>query len=107
MDQKTLDELDELEDEEEERILQEYRYALFNSIMSSCTSAISRRKRLLEIKEKSARARFGEVMEISAVDYIKEVNQAGADLWVVLYLYKSGYTRQHRLYTTTIHLCHA
>jgi len=73
LDKKTLDELDELEDEEEERVLQEYR-----------------RKRLLELKEKAARARFGEVLEISAVDYIKEVNQAGTDIWVVVYLYKSG-----------------
>jgi len=73
LDKKTLDELDELEDEEDERVLQEYR-----------------RKRLLELQEKAARARFGEVIEISAVDYVKEINQAGTDLWVVLYLYKSG-----------------
>ena len=49
-----------------------------------------RRKRLLELQEKATRSRFGEVIEISAIDYIKEVNQAGADIWVVLYLYKSG-----------------
>ena len=49
-----------------------------------------RRKRLLELQENATRARFGEVIEISAIDYIKEVNQAGADTWVVLYLYKSG-----------------
>jgi len=49
-----------------------------------------RRKRLLELKEKASRSRFGEVIEISAIDYIKEVNEAGADIWVVLYLYKSG-----------------
>jgi len=73
LDKKTLDELDELEDEEDERVLQEYR-----------------RKRLLELQEKATRARFGEVIEISAIDYIKEVNQAGTDIWVVLYLYKSG-----------------
>ncbi|CAF1295315.1 unnamed protein product [Adineta ricciae] len=70
---KPKNELDELEDEEDERVLQEYR-----------------RKRLLELQEKAARARFGEVIEISAIDYVKEVNQAGADIWVVLYLYKSG-----------------
>lgn len=54
------------------------------------TFHFSRRKRLLELQEKAARARFGEVIEISAVDYVKEVNQAGTDIWVVLYLYKSG-----------------
>ena len=53
-------------------------------------SLIFSRKRLLEMKEKSARARFGEVIEISAIDYVKEVNQAGTDIWVVVYLYKSG-----------------
>ncbi|CAF1022742.1 unnamed protein product [Adineta steineri] len=73
LDKKTLDELDELEDEDDERVLQEYR-----------------RKRLLELQEKATRARFGEVIEISAIDYVKEVNQAGSDIWVVLYLYKSG-----------------
>ncbi|CAM4928814.1 unnamed protein product [Rotaria socialis] len=73
LDKKTLDELDELEDEEDERVLQEYR-----------------RKRLLELQEKASRSRFGEVIEISAIDYVKEVNQAGTDIWVVLYLYKSG-----------------
>jgi len=73
LDKKTLDELDELEDEDDERVLQEYR-----------------RKRLLEMKEKTSRARFGEVIEISAIDYVKEINQAGSDIWVVLYLYKSG-----------------
>jgi len=73
LDKKTLDELDELEDEEDERVLQEYR-----------------RKRLLELQENASRARFGEVIEISAIDYVKEVNQAGTDIWVALYLYKSG-----------------
>jgi len=73
LDSKTLNELDELEDEEEERVLQEYR-----------------RKRLQELKDQASRSRYGEVIEISAVDYIKEVNQAGQDVWVVLHLYKSG-----------------
>jgi hypothetical protein len=45
---------------------------------------------LLELQENATRSRFGEVIEISAIDYIKEVNQAGAEIWVVLYLYKSG-----------------
>ena len=37
------------------------------------------------------KAIFGSVREISAVDYIDEVNKAGAGVWVVLHLYKSGY----------------
>lgn len=35
-------------------------------------------------------ARYGEVMEITAVDYVQEVNKAGDGIWVVLHLYKTG-----------------
>jgi len=69
----SLGELDELEDEEEERILQEYKF-----------------KRLQEMKSELSRSRFGEVLEISAQDYVKEVNKAGEGVWVVLHLYKQG-----------------
>ena len=34
--------------------------------------------------------RFGEVREISAVDYVAEVNKAGEGIFVVLHLYKQG-----------------
>merc|ERR1712168_400208 len=68
-----LDELDELEDEEEERILEEYR-----------------RARMAEIKKLQAKASFGTVTEISGQDYVKEVNKAGEGIWVVLHLYKQG-----------------
>lgn len=73
METLTLDELDELEDEEEERILQ----AMKN-------------KRLLEMKQEMARKKFGNVLEISAQDYVQEVNKAGEGVWVVLHLYKQG-----------------
>ncbi|TNN33823.1 Phosducin-like protein 3 [Liparis tanakae] len=33
---------------------------------------------------------FGELVEISGQDYVKEVNQAGDGIWVVLHLYKPG-----------------
>jgi len=76
-----LDELDELEDEEDERVLEEYR-----------------RKRIAELKELANKCKYGEVQEISAEDYVKEVNNAGEDIWVVLHLYKSGYdkTKQNK-----------
>ncbi|XP_011499959.1 PREDICTED: viral IAP-associated factor homolog [Ceratosolen solmsi marchali] len=70
---KTLDELDELEDEEDEKVLLEYR-----------------RKRIAEMQEVASKAKYGSVMEISAQDYVQEVNQAGKDVWVILHLYKSG-----------------
>ena len=69
----TLDELDELEDEEEERILLQYRKA-----------------RIAEIKSLQAKSNYGDVREISAEDYVAQVNNAGEGVWVVLHLYKQG-----------------
>ncbi|KAK7091217.1 phosducin-like protein 3 [Littorina saxatilis] len=76
LDEMTLDELDENEDdidEEEERIFEEYR-----------------RQRLAELKQKQSRARFGEVQEISKSDWVQEVNKAGEGVWVVIHVYKQG-----------------
>jgi hypothetical protein len=42
------------------------------------------------MKALQEKAKFGSVLEISAIDYTKEVNQAGEGIWVVLHLYKSG-----------------
>lgn len=69
----TLDELDELEDEEEERVLEMYR-----------------RQRMAEIKATQERSKYGEVREITGEDYVKEVNQAGDGVHVVLHLYRQG-----------------
>eukprot|EP00730_Choanoeca_flexa_P005869 TRINITY_DN12036_c0_g1_i5.p2 TRINITY_DN12036_c0_g1~~TRINITY_DN12036_c0_g1_i5.p2 ORF type:complete len:200 (+),score=61.44 TRINITY_DN12036_c0_g1_i5:16-615(+) len=68
----TLDELDEIEDEEEERILLEMR-----------------QKRLAEMKAQAARSKFGEIINITAAEYTKEINQAGPGVWVVVFLYKN------------------
>ncbi|XP_078037294.1 viral IAP-associated factor [Augochlora pura] len=73
LENKTIDELDELEDEEDERVLLEYR-----------------RKRIAEMKELADKAKYGGVKEISGQDYVQEVNNAGEDIWVVLHLYKNG-----------------
>ncbi|KAJ3663057.1 hypothetical protein Zmor_007366 [Zophobas morio] len=68
-----LDELDELEDSEDEGVLLEYR-----------------NKRIAEMKALAERSKFGTVGEISAQDYVLEVNKAGEGIWVVLHLYKQG-----------------
>lgn len=70
---KELDELDELEDEEDERVLAQYR-----------------QKRIAEMKAMQEKSKFGSVIEITAVDYVQEINQAGEGVWVVLHLYKQG-----------------
>lgn len=36
-------------------------------------------------------SKFGDVREISAQDYVDQVNKAGKGVWVVLHLYKTGY----------------
>ncbi|XP_041739359.1 phosducin-like protein 3 [Coregonus clupeaformis] len=72
----TLDQLDENEDdfsEEDEAAIEIYR-----------------QKRLAEWKATQINNCFGEVVEISGQDYIKEVNKAGEGIWVVLHLYKQG-----------------
>jgi len=69
----SLDELDELEDDKDERILEEYR-----------------RRRIAELKEQAQKNVFGEVLEISGQDFVNEINKAGSGVWVVLLLYKQG-----------------
>lgn len=69
----SLDELDELEDDEDERILEEYR-----------------RRRIAELKEQARKDVFGEVIEISGQDFVNQINKAGPGVWVVLLLHKQG-----------------
>lgn len=51
---------------------------------------IGRKQRLQEMKQAQAKARYGDVREISREDYVREVNQAGEGVWVVLLVYKSS-----------------
>ncbi|CAB3385630.1 Hypothetical predicted protein [Cloeon dipterum] len=69
----TLDELDELEDDEDEAVILAYR-----------------QKRIAEIKELTQKSRYGDVTDIRAEDYVQQVNKAGEGIWVVLHLYKQG-----------------
>lgn len=43
------------------------------------------------MKAMQLKAKYGEVKEISAVDYVDEVNKAGDGVWVVLHLFQQGY----------------
>lgn len=69
----SLDQLDELEDDEDEAILLEFR-----------------KRRIEEMKAQAKMNKFGEVLEISAQDYVEKVNNAGTGIWVFLHLYKQG-----------------
>ena len=72
----TLDELEELEDEfEDDRFMEEYR-----------------RKRMLEL-EQSATEKIKtkqELQHIYGQEFVKEVNEASEDRWVVCHLYKES-----------------
>jgi hypothetical protein len=67
----SLEEIEALEDEEDEKIVNQYR-----------------QQRLQEMRDQMSRARYGDVREITAEDYVQEVNKAGEGIWVVLHLYQ-------------------
>ncbi|CAO3569409.1 unnamed protein product [Mortierella alpina] len=72
--EKTVDELDELlneANEDEERMLMEYR-----------------QQRLNMIKQEMSEDKFGEIQHIYKTDFVREVSDASKDFWVVAYLYK-------------------
>ncbi|KAI4350542.1 hypothetical protein L6164_004989 [Bauhinia variegata] len=74
IDEKTEEELEELEDDlDDDRFLEEYR-----------------KKRLAEMREATKILRFGSVVPISGSDFVREVSQAPSDVWVVVILYKDG-----------------
>ncbi|KAJ2812443.1 phosducin, partial [Coemansia furcata] len=68
-----LDELAELEDEEDDQILAQYR-----------------QQRLAEIKAQADKEKFGELMYISEPDYKREVTEASRDSWIVVHLFRDG-----------------
>lgn len=65
--------------------------------LNSLHFLLTRQKRLAEWKATQIKNCFGEVVEISGQDYIKEVNKAGEGIWVVLHLYKQGWVFCHSL----------
>ena len=71
LEDKKLEELDELEDELDEKYLEEYRL-----------------KRLEEIKSETKKLKFGDIREINKQEYIAEVTNAPKDVFVVLNLYQ-------------------
>ena len=49
---------------------------------------IHRKQRIEEMKAAQQKARYGDVHEISREDYVREVNEAGEGIWVILLVYK-------------------
>jgi hypothetical protein len=52
---------------------------------------MDRRQRIQEMMCQSIKNKFGQITEISQVDFVNEVTEASTDCWVVLHLYKPGY----------------
>ena len=46
---------------------------------------------MAEMKEYALKARFGEVVEISKDEWVKEVTEASNSSWVVAFLYQNRY----------------
>lgn len=108
-DEKTVDELDELLDEgneDEERMLMEYRYhphpythirpyshyqpskLTLRAYFLFLYSLNFRAQRLNAIKQELSEDKFGEIQHIYKTDFVREVSDASKDVWVVVYLYK-------------------
>ena len=50
-----------------------------------------RQKRIAEMKAEASREKFGQVIQISKPDFIKEVTEASQEVWVVVHLFKDPY----------------
>jgi vacuolar-type H+-ATPase subunit I/STV1 len=72
LENKTIEELKELEDDEDEEILRIYE-----------------ERRLAELKEMAKKPKFGKVFELRKHDYVAEVTNAPKDVYVVLHLYQN------------------
>ncbi|KAJ2008527.1 phosducin [Coemansia thaxteri] len=68
-----LDELAELEDEEDDQVLEQYR-----------------QQRLAEMKAVASKERFGELRHISEPDYKREVTEASQESWIVVHLFRDS-----------------
>ncbi|XP_018495454.1 viral IAP-associated factor homolog [Galendromus occidentalis] len=69
----SLEELELLEDEEDERALLAYR-----------------NQRIAEMQALAQKSKFGDVREIAADDWVEQVNKAGEGVVVIVHLFKNG-----------------
>jgi len=73
LDTVTIEDLDEFEDDEDEKVLEAYR-----------------KKRLAEMQQAAIRNKFGEVINITEPEWKAEVTNAPPNIFVVVNLYKQG-----------------
>ncbi|KAJ2682620.1 Proteolipid protein 2, partial [Coemansia spiralis] len=68
-----VDELAELEDEEDDRVLEQYR-----------------RQRVAEMQAQAAKEKFGELVQISEPEYKSAVTEASRESWIVVHLFRES-----------------
>eukprot|EP00475_Leptophrys_vorax_P012654 TRINITY_DN19049_c0_g1_i1.p1 TRINITY_DN19049_c0_g1~~TRINITY_DN19049_c0_g1_i1.p1 ORF type:complete len:244 (-),score=13.98 TRINITY_DN19049_c0_g1_i1:219-950(-) len=74
LDERTADELDDLEDDvDDDRFMEDYR-----------------RRRVAELKAAASQPRFGSVERIGGPDFVREVTEASRSVWVVVHLFKDS-----------------
>jgi thiol-disulfide isomerase/thioredoxin len=71
LDEVSLDELDQLDGFEDDHFMEVYR-----------------RKRIAELRAQAMTEKFGELTQISEVDFIREVTEASKEVWVVVHLFQ-------------------
>ena len=49
-----------------------------------------RRQRMMEMMEQQKKSTFGTVLEISKADWVDQINKAGENIWVIVYIYSEG-----------------
>nr|VZI16042.1 unnamed protein product [Spirometra erinaceieuropaei] len=49
-----------------------------------------RQKRLAEMRQAAARAKFGTVLEVTKADWVREINEAGKGVYVVVHIARKG-----------------
>ena len=63
-------------------------FKLYVEMLTALLCKIHRKQRMEEMKAAQQKARYGDVCEISREDYVREVNQAGEGISVILLVYK-------------------
>ena len=89
LEDKNLDELDALEDEEDEVFLEQYRYSFSRQARSSRMLSGLRKKRLAELSTLGKTSIYNQVYPLQKADYAKEVTEASAKTFVLVHLTSS------------------
>ena len=60
------------------------------TLFKHLTFQLGRRQRMAELRAVQLNAKYGDVTDISKADWLREVNNAGEGVWVIVHVYKEG-----------------